>query len=72
MTEEKSYREPKESIRMMKSRRSDTKINNLIEERKRKCIIEIIGQNTEVLNNAIILSKIQQKYRKHKSKNFKR
>ena len=32
INEEKKYRELKESIRMMKSQRSDTEKNNLIEE----------------------------------------
>ena len=41
----KSYRELKESIRMMKSQRCDTGKNNFIEEGKRKGIDEIIRQN---------------------------
>ena len=43
--EEKSYRGPKESIRLMKSQRNDTENSNLIEEDKRKCIDETIRQN---------------------------
>ena len=35
LNEEKIYRELKESIRMMKSQRSDTEKNNLIEEGKK-------------------------------------
>ena len=45
INEEKNYCELKESIRMMKSQRSDTKKNNLIEEGKRKGIDEIIRCN---------------------------
>ena len=45
INEEKNYCELKESIRMMKSQRSDTKKNNLIEEGKRKGIDEIIRRN---------------------------
>ena len=43
--EEENYRELKESIRMMKTQRSDTEKNHLIEEGKRKGIDEIIRQN---------------------------
>ena len=43
--EERNYRELKESIRMMKSQRSDTEKNNLIEEGQRKGIDEIIRWN---------------------------
>ena len=46
INEEKNYREQKESIRIMKSQRSDTEKNNLIEEGKRKDIDQIIRQNT--------------------------
>ena len=41
----KNFSELKESIRMMKTQRSDTKRKNLIEEDKRKDIDKIIGQN---------------------------
>ena len=46
INEEKNYREQKESIRIMKSQRSDTEKNNLIEEGIRKDIDQIIRQNT--------------------------
>ena len=46
INKEKNYGELKESIRMMKSQRSDTERINLIEEGKRKGIDEIIRQNT--------------------------
>ena len=45
INDEKSYRELKESIRMMKSQRCDAGKNNFIEEGKRKGIDEIIRQN---------------------------
>ena len=45
INEEKNYRELQESIRMMKTQRSDTEKNYLIEEGKRKGIDEIIRQN---------------------------
>ena len=45
INEEKIYCELKESIRMMKTQRSDTEKNYLIEEGKRKGIDEIIRQN---------------------------
>ena len=45
INEEKNNRELKENIRMMKSQRSDTEKNDLIEEGKRKGIDEIIRQN---------------------------
>ena len=35
INEEKKYQELKESIRMMKSQRSDTEKNNLVEEGKK-------------------------------------
>ena len=44
----KNYRELKESIRVMKTQRSDTEKYNLIEEGKRKGIDKIIRQNTGV------------------------
>ena len=40
--EEKNYRKLKESIKMVKTQRSDTEKNNLIEEGKRKVIAKII------------------------------
>ena len=43
--EEKSYRKLKESIRMIKTQRSDSEKIHLIEEGKRKAIDEIIRQN---------------------------
>ena len=42
INEEKNYRELKESIRMMKTQRSDTEKNNFIEDGKRKGIDNII------------------------------
>ena len=45
INEERNYRELKESIRMMKSQRSNTEKKNLIEEGKRKGIDEIVRQN---------------------------
>ena len=50
INEEKNYRELKVNIRMMKSQRSDTEKNNLIEEDKRIGIDEIIKRN-EIFNN---------------------
>ena len=44
INEEKNYREL--SIRMMKTQKSDTEKNNLIEEGKRRGIDQIIRQNT--------------------------
>ena len=41
--DEKNYRELKESIRMMKSQRSDSEKSNLIEEGKRISIDKIIN-----------------------------
>ena len=38
INEEENYSELKESSRMMKTQRSDTKINNMIKEGKRKGI----------------------------------
>ena len=45
INEEKSYQELKESIRMMKSQRSDTDKINLIEGGKKIGIDEIIKRN---------------------------
>ena len=45
INDEKNYRELKESIRMIKTQRSDPGKNNLIEEDKRKDIDQIIRQN---------------------------
>ena len=45
INEKKNYRELKETIRMMKSLRSDTERNNLIEEGKRMGVHEIFGEN---------------------------
>ena len=42
----KNYRELKESIRMMKTQRSGTERNNLIEDGKRKYVNIIIRQNS--------------------------
>ena len=48
--EESNYHELKESIRMMKSQRSDIERNKLIEDGKRIDIDEIVRQN-EIINN---------------------
>ena len=45
INEEKNYRELKESIRMMKSQRSDTEKVNLIEEGKKIGIDKVIKRN---------------------------
>ena len=45
INEERNYRELKASIKMMKSQRSDTEKNNLIEEGKRKETDKIIRQS---------------------------
>ena len=50
--EEKSYRELKESIRVMNSQRTDTVKINLIEEGKKIGIDEAIKQN-EFINNSL-------------------
>ena len=50
--EEKNYQELKESIRMMNSQRDDTEKINLIEERKKIGIDEIIKHN-EINNNGL-------------------
>ena len=50
INEERNYRELNESIRIIKSQRSDTEKINLIEEGKRLVIDEII-QHNEVTNN---------------------
>ena len=50
--EEKKYREPKESIRMMNSQRIDAEKINLIEEGKKIGINEVIKRN-EIINNSL-------------------
>ena len=45
INEEKNYRDLKESIRMMKSQRSDTEKVNLIEEGKKIGIDKVIKRN---------------------------
>ena len=45
INEERNYRELKESIRMMKSQRSDTEKINLIKEGKKIGIDEVIKHN---------------------------
>ena len=52
INEEKNYPELKESIRMMKSQRSDTEKINLIEEGKKISIDEGIKCN-EIINNSL-------------------
>ena len=51
VNEEKKYREIKESIRIMNSRRSDAEKVNLIEEGKEMGINEVIKHN-EISNNS--------------------
>ena len=51
VNEEKKYREIKESIRMMNSRRSDAEKVNLTEEGKEMGINEVIKHN-EISNNS--------------------
>ena len=52
LSEKKKYREFKESIRMMNSRRSDVEKVSLIEEGKKIGINEVIKYN-EIINNSI-------------------
>ena len=52
LNEEKKYRELKESIRVMKSQRSDDKKNYLLEEGKKIDINEVIKRN-EIINNSL-------------------
>ena len=51
INEEKSYRELKESIRMMNSQISDTEKINLIKEGKKIGINEVIKRNEVISNN---------------------
>ena len=48
MNEERNYRELNESIRMIKSQRSDIKRNRLMGDDKRKGIDKIIRQNERI------------------------
>ena len=50
--EKKKYRELKESIRMMRSQRSDVEKVSFIEERKKIGINEVIKRN-EIINNSL-------------------
>ena len=52
LNEEKKYRELKESITMMNSRRSDAGKNSLIEESRKIGIIEVIKRN-QIINNSL-------------------
>ena len=52
INKEKKYRELKESIRIIKSQRSGTEKNNLIEEGKKIDINEVIKRN-EIINNSL-------------------
>ena len=52
INEQRKYRELKESIRMMKSQRSDVEKHNLIEEGKKIGINEVIKLN-EIINNSL-------------------
>ena len=52
INEEKKYQELKESIKMMKSQRSDVEKINLIEEGKKMSINEVIKRN-KVINNSL-------------------
>ena len=61
INEEKNYRELKNRIRKIKSQRSGTEKNNLIEEGKRMRVNEIIRQynlRPQVSKNVIILFKV--------------
>ena len=51
INEEKSYRELKESIRMMNSQISDTEKINLIKEGKKIGINEVVKRNEVISNN---------------------
>ena len=51
INEQKKYRELKESIRMMKSQRSDAQKNNLIEEGNKIGINEVIKRNEIIINS---------------------
>ena len=51
INEEKKYRELRESIRMMRSHRSDAEKVSLIEEGKKIGINEVIKRN-EIINNS--------------------
>ena len=52
INKETNYRELKESIRMMKSQRSDSEKFNLIKEGKKIDISEVIKRN-EIINNSL-------------------
>ena len=52
INEEKIYRELKENIRMINSRRADTEKINLIEESKKIGIDEVIKHN-EIINKSL-------------------
>ena len=52
LNEEKKYRELKESIRMMNSRRSDAEKNSLIKQGKKIGINEVIKRN-QIINNSL-------------------
>ena len=52
INEEKKYQELKESIKMMKSQRSDVEKINLIEEEEKMSISEVIKRN-KVINNSL-------------------
>ena len=52
INEEKKYQELKESIKMMKSQRSDVEKINLIEEEEKMSINEVIKRN-KVINNSL-------------------
>ena len=51
INEDRNYRELKESIRMMKSQRSDTEKNNLIQEGKRISTDRVIKYNEIITIN---------------------
>ena len=52
ISEERNYRELKESIRIMNSQRSDTEKKNLIEKGK-KIGIDEISKHNEIINNSL-------------------
>ena len=53
LNEEKKYWEIKESIRMMNSQRSDAEKVSLIEEGKKKKVIDEVIKRNEIINNSL-------------------
>ena len=67
INEEGNYQESKESIRTIKSKRSDTEKINLIKEGKKWMNL----LNAMFESNVVLLIKVQKECRKHKSKKLK-